>query len=118
VASPAIGRTVVAVGHGTFGDHAAWTSFPLWHDSANELDDWQPPTSSTLPFATDRISYYWIWNATGGVVDDAATILPQLVRAVRDWREATRTAATQADVVTNSFGGFVARPGAQAPPHP
>ncbi len=118
VASLTIVRPLVVFVHGTFVDNDAWTSFPLWHDSANELDDRQPSSSSTLPFAADRISYYWIWNATGGVVEDAATILPQLVRAVRDWREATGTAATQADVVTHSFGGFVARQVAQTQPDP
>ena len=118
VASLTIVRPLVVFVHGTFSDNDAWTSFPLWRDSANELDDWQPPSSSTLPFAADRISYEWIWNATGGVVEDAATILPQLVRALRDWREATGTAATQADVVTHSFGGFVARQVVQTQPDP
>ena len=116
IASLTIVRPLVVFVHGTFVDNDAWTSFPLWLESANELDDWQPSSSSTLPFATDRISFNWIWNATGGVVDDAATILPQLVRAVRDWREATGTAATQADVVTHSFGGFVARQVVQTQP--
>jgi hypothetical protein len=118
VASLTIVRPLVVFVHGTFADNDAWTDFPLWHNSANELDDWRPPSSSTLPFAADRISYSWIWNATGGVVDNAATILPQLVRALGDWREATGTAATQADVVTHSFGGFVARQVVQTQPDP
>jgi hypothetical protein len=118
VASLTIVRPLVVFVHGTFVDNDAWIDFPLWHNSANELDDWRPPSSSTLPFATDRISYSWIWNATGGVADNAATILPQLVRALGDWREATGTAATQADVVTHSFGGFVARQVVQTQPDP
>src|SRR5205814_6428701 len=97
VASLTVVRPLVVFVHGTLADNDTWIDFPLWRDSANELEDWQS-SSSTLPFATDRISFNWIWNATGGVADNAATVLPQLVRAVRDWREATATAATQADV--------------------
>jgi hypothetical protein len=118
VASLTIVRPLVVFVHGTSGDNDAWIAFPLWRNSANELDDRQRPSSSTLPFSTDRISFNWIWNANGGVVENAATILPQLVRAVRDWREATGTAATQADVITHSFGGFVARQVVQTQPDP
>ncbi len=109
VASLTIVRPLVVFIHGTFADNDSWIGFPLWRDSANELDNWRPPSPGALPFAADRISFNWIWNATGGVVDNAETVLSQLVRAMRDWREATSTAATQADVVTHSFGGFIAR---------
>jgi len=118
VVSLTIVRPLVVFIHGTLADNDTWLNFPLWRDSANELENWQPPSSRTLPFATDRISFNWIWNATGGVVDNAATVLPQLVRAVRDWREATAIAATQADVVTHSFGGFIARQVVQTQPDP
>jgi hypothetical protein len=111
-------RPLVVFVHGTLSDNDAWINFPLWQNSANELTGWQPPSASTLPFATDRISFNWIWNATGRVVDNAATILPQLVRAIRDWREATGTAGTRADVITHSFGGFIARQVVQTQPDP
>jgi pimeloyl-ACP methyl ester carboxylesterase len=115
VATLTIVRPLVVFLHGTFADNDTWASFPLWQNSANEMSNFQP-SASTLPFAADRISFNWIWNATGGVVDNAQTILPQLVRAVRDWREATGAAATQADVVTHSFGGFIAREVVQTQP--
>ena len=99
-------RPLIVFIHGTGDDNDAWAQFPLWQNSANELGDFQP---GTLPFQATRISFYWIWNSTGGVQENAETILPQLVTALRDWREATATAATQADVVTHSFGGFIAR---------
>ena len=117
VATLTIVRPLVVFLHGTFADNDTWASFPLWQNSANEMSNFQP-SLSTLPFAADRISFNWIWNATGGVVDNAQTILAQLVRAVRDWREATGTAGTQADVVTHSFGGFVARQVVQTPTPP
>jgi len=117
VATLTIVRPLVVFVHGTFADNDTWVSFPLWHDSANEMSNFQP-SASMLPFAADRISFNWIWNSTGGVVDNAQTILPQLVRAVHDWRQATGTAATQADVVTHSFGGFIARQVVQTQPDP
>jgi len=117
VATLTIVRPLVVFVHGTSADNDTWASFPLWQNSANEMSNFQP-SASTLPFAADRISFNWIWNGTSGVVDNAQTILPQLVRAVRDWREATGTAATQADVVTHSFGGFIARQVVQTQPDP
>jgi pimeloyl-ACP methyl ester carboxylesterase len=111
-------RPLVVFVHGTFADNDTWASFPLWHDSANELEDFRPPSPGTLPFAADRISFNWIWNGTGGVVENAQTVLSQLVSAVRDWGKATHTAATQADVITHSFGGFVARQVVQTQPDP
>ena len=110
-------RPLVVFVHGTFANNDAWVQFPLWQNSANELQNFQP-LPGTLPFAADRISFNWIWNATGGVVENAETILAQLVASVRYWREATGAAATQADVVTHSFGGFVARQTAQTQPDP
>ena len=110
-------RPLVVFVHGTFANNDAWAQFPLWQNSANELQNFQP-LPGTLPFAADRISFNWIWNATGGVVENAETILAQLVASVRYWREATGVAATQADVVTHSFGGFVARQTAQTQPDP
>ena len=117
VATLTIVRPLVVFLHGTFADNDTWASFPLWQNSANEMSNFQP-SATTLPFAADRISFNWIWNGTGGVVENAQTILPQLVRAVRDWREATGAAATQADVVTHSFGGFIARQVVQTQPDP
>ena len=108
-------RPLVVFIHGTSADNDAWLQFPLWRDSANEVHGF---TGGSLPFHATRISFNWIWNATGGVLDNAATILPQLVTALRDWREATGTAATQADVVTHSFGGFIARQVVQTQPDP
>ena len=108
-------RPLVIFIHGTGSDNDAWAQFPLWEDSANELNDFQP---GTLPFQATRISFHWIWNSTGGVQENADTILPQLVSALRYWREATDTAATQAEVVTHSFGGFIARQVAQTQPDP
>jgi hypothetical protein len=99
-------RPLVVFIHGTGADNDAWLRFPLWKDSANEVHGF---AHGTLPFHATRISFNWIWNATGSAHDNAVTILPQLITALRDWREATGTAATQADVVTHSFGGFVAR---------
>lgn len=110
-------RPLVIFVHGTFANNDAWLHFPLWRDSANELQNFQP-LPGALPFAADRISYNWIWNATGGVVENAETILAQLVASVLYWREATGAAATQADVVTHSFGGFIARQTAQTQPDP
>lgn len=111
-------RPLVVFVHGTFADNDTWAGFPVWQDSANELNGFQPPSSGTLPFAAGRISFHWIWNSTGGVVENAQTVLPQLVRAVGDWRTATGAAGTQADVVTHSFGGFVARQVVQTQPDP
>jgi pimeloyl-ACP methyl ester carboxylesterase len=108
-------RPLVAFVHGTNADNDAWLRFPLWRDSANEVNGFAP---GLLPFHATRISFNWIWNASGGVQENAATILPQLVTALRNWREATGTAATQADVVTHSFGGFIARQVAQTQPDP
>lgn len=113
----AIVRPLVVFVHGTGSDNDAWLRFPLWRDSANELQGYVPRAGS-LPFAADRISYRWIWNATGGVADNAESILSQLVSAIRAWREATGAAGTQADVVTHSLGGFVARQVAQTQPDP
>lgn len=106
-------RPLVVFLHGTSADNDAWAPFPLWRDSANEVHGF---TGGTLPFQATRISFSWIWNATGGVEENAGTILPQLVTALRDWREATGTAATQADVITHSFGGFIARQVVQTQP--
>jgi hypothetical protein len=86
-------RPLVVFIHGTNADNDAWRQFPLWRDSANELHGFGP---GALPFSATRISFNWIWNASGGVRENAATILPQLVAALRDWREATGTVATQA----------------------
>jgi len=108
-------RPLIVFIHGTGADNDAWLPFPLWRDSANEVHGFAP---GTLPFDATRVSFNWIWNATGGVDDNAATILPQLVAALRDWREATGSAATQADVVTHSFGGFIARQVVQTQPDP
>jgi hypothetical protein len=108
-------RPLVVFVHGTFADNDTWASFPLWLSSANEVNGFQPPLGG-LPFAADRISFNWIWNATGGVHDNAQTILAQLVRAIRAWRTATHTAGTQAEVITHSFGGFVARQVVQTQP--
>jgi hypothetical protein len=110
-------RPLVVLIHGTNADNDAWLPFPLWRDSANEVHGFAP---GALPFQATRISFSWIWNAMGGVHDSAAIILPQLVTAIRDWREATGTAATQADVITHSFGGVVARQVVQTQPdsHP
>jgi pimeloyl-ACP methyl ester carboxylesterase len=108
-------RPLVAFIHGTGANNDAWLRFPLWQGSANEVNGL---TTGSLPFHATRISFNWIWNASGGVRDNAATILPQLVRAIHDWREATGTAATQADVVTHSFGGFIARQVVQTQPDP
>jgi pimeloyl-ACP methyl ester carboxylesterase len=108
-------RPLVVFIHGTSADNDAWLPFPLWRDSANEVHGF---TAGTLPFHATRISFHWIWNATGGVRENAASILAQLVVALRDWSEATGTAATQADVVTHSFGGFIARQVIQTQPDP
>ena len=109
-------RPLVVFVHGTFADNDAWADFPLWRDSANEVSDFPSTLPLAGPFSADRISFSWISNATGNVLDNAETILPQLVRAIRDWGQATGTAATQADVVTHSFGGFIARQVAQTQP--
>jgi pimeloyl-ACP methyl ester carboxylesterase len=111
-------RPLVVFVHGTFADNDTWIHFPLWRDSANEMSDFQPTLPGGPPFSADRISFDWIWNSTGHVVENAETILAQLVRAIRDWGLATGTAATQADVITHSFGGFVARQAAQTQPDP
>src|SRR5262249_51637468 len=64
--------------------------------------------------------YHWIWGALGGAVENGRTILEQLNGHLDFWRRETQTAGTQADVVTHSFGGFVAREAAQtqADPNP
>jgi pimeloyl-ACP methyl ester carboxylesterase len=111
-------RPLVVFVHGTFANNDTWASLPLWQHSANELNGFQAPQTGALPFAADRVSFNWIWNATGGVQENAQTVLAQLVRAIRAWREATRTAGTQADVITHSFGGFVARQVVQTQPDP
>src|SRR5262249_20036970 len=67
-------RPLVVFLHGTSADNDAWAPFPLWRDSANEVHGF---TGGTLPFQATRISFSWIWNATGGVEENAGTILPQ-----------------------------------------
>jgi pimeloyl-ACP methyl ester carboxylesterase len=106
-------RPLVVFVHGTTADNDTWLQFPLWRDSSNEVHGF---AAGTLPFDATRISFHWIWNSTGGAAENAATILAQLATAIRDWREATGAAATQADVVTHSFGGFVARQVVQTQP--
>ena len=53
-------------------------------------------------------------------MENGRTILEQLNGHMEYWRTTTLTAGTQADVVTHSFGGFVAREAAQlqADPNP
>ena len=108
-------RPLVVFIHGTAADNDTWLPFALWRNSGNEVHGF---TGGTLPFQATRISFNWIWNATGGVRDNAVSILTQLTVALRDWREATGAAATQADVVTHSFGGVVARQMIQTQPDP
>lgn len=105
--------------HGTSDDVSGWDSFPLWANSANELKNFQYQPGG-LPFQADRLSYHWIWGALGGAVENGRTILEQLNGHIQYWRTSTQSAGTQADVVTHSFGGFVAREAAQtqADPNP
>lgn len=96
--------------HGTAGDTSNWDEFPLWRDSSNEVVGF---VRGTTPFFAERISFQWIALASGHLIDNAATILPQIGRAVETWRDAIHIAATQADIVTHSFGGIIVRQVAQ-----
>ncbi len=108
-------RPLVIFLHGTGGDTSNWDHFALWRDSANELADYQ---DGVLPFYADRISFQWISLAGGHLTDNAATILPQIGRTLERWKTRIDTAATQADVVTHSYGGPTARQVAQTQPDP
>jgi len=108
-------RPLVIFVHGTAGDTSNWNNFPLWRDSANEINGF---TGGVLPFYADRISFQWIALSAGPLTDNAATILPQIGRALEGWQSALNVAATQADVVTHSYGGAVARQVAQTQPDP
>jgi len=106
-------RPLVIFLHGTAGDTSNWDAFPLWRDSANELRDFR---SGALPFYTDRVSFQWISLAGGHLTDNGATVLAQIGRTVESWKTALDIAATQADVVTHSYGGPSARQVAQTQP--
>lgn len=106
-------RPLVILLHGTAGDTSNWDSFPLWRDSANELHNFQ---GGVLPFYTDRVSYQWISLAAGHLTDNGATVLAQIGRAVESWKTSLNIAATQADMVTHSYGGPSARQAVQTQP--
>jgi pimeloyl-ACP methyl ester carboxylesterase len=106
-------RPLVIFLHGTAGDTSNWDNFTLWRDSAHELNDF---AGGSLPFYSERISFQWISLAGGQVTDNAATILPQIVRGLERWKTRVETAATQVDVITHSYGGFIARQVAQTQP--
>jgi pimeloyl-ACP methyl ester carboxylesterase len=108
-------RPLVIFLHGTAGDTSNWDQFALWRDSANDLNDF---AGGVLPFYADRISFQWISLASGHLTDNAATILPQIGRALESWKLRLNIAATQADVVTHSYGGPTARQVAQTQPDP
>ena len=106
-------RPLVIFLHGTGGDTSNWDPFPLWRDSANELNGFR---GGMLPFYADRVSFQWISLAAGHLTDNGATVLAQLGRAIESWKTSLNAAATQADVVTHSYGGPVARQAAQTQP--
>lgn len=108
-------RPLVIFLHGTGGDTSNWDHFPLWRDSANELTDFG---GGSLPFYTDRVSFQWISLSAGHLADNGATLVPQLGRSVDRWKTRLGIAATQADVVTHSYGGPSARQAAQTQPDP
>lgn len=108
-------RPLVIFVHGTAGDTSNWDHFDLWRDSINELSGFQ---DARLPFFADRVSYQWIALSSGHLTDNAATILPQIGRALESWKTRFDIAATQADIVTHSYGGPVARQVAQTQPDP
>ncbi|MGH7789101.1 MAG: hypothetical protein ACRERC_19680 [Candidatus Binatia bacterium] len=111
----ALVRPLVVFLHGTGGDTSNWDPFGLWRDSANELSYF---SDGVLPFYADRISFQWIALSAGHLADNGATLVPQLGRAVDNWKGILNIAATQADVVTHSYGGPSARQAAQTQPDP
>jgi pimeloyl-ACP methyl ester carboxylesterase len=114
----AIVRPLVIFIHGTWGSAATWQNFPLWQNSANEMRNFQFDSAVTLPFAATRVSFDDFLDASGPVVETAQLVLPRIVAALKEWRQATGSAGTQADVITHSFGGFVTRMVAQTQPDP
>jgi len=110
-------RPLVIFIHGTFSSTDSWMDFPLYENSANELHGYQF-AEGNLPFQSARVSFRWLWNSTAGVQDNAMTILAQINLALADWRRQTSTAGTQADVITHSFGGLIARQVTQTQPDP
>jgi hypothetical protein len=105
-------RPLVVLVHGTLDDNSAWIDFDLWEGSANDINGFDA-SSATLPFDVDRISYQWIRLSAGPMAENGATIVPQLTRALQNWRQVSAAAGTQADVITHSFGGPVTRQATQ-----
>ncbi len=97
-----VARPLVLFMHGTWDKPAAWDNFPLYANSATALNDYQ---SGSEPFYADRLDFASLKHAAGPVLQNAGYVLPQVIDKLRRWREKIGVAATQADVVTHSYGG-------------
>lgn len=104
VQSITIVRPLVIFQHGTFDYPEGWKDFPLYRDSSNEKRGFGE--GAPLPFYASRTKF---WDpqlvSAGPMLLNAQRILEDLHRRLDEWRSVTDTAATQADVVTHSFGG-------------
>ncbi len=109
-------RPLVLLVHGTFSSPDTWWSFPLFRQSGNDLNRYQ--VAGGKPFNVGRLSFASVDGAAGGAVKTARELLPQFTRTIRQWARLREVAATQADVVTHSYGGVVTRVAAQLQSQP
>lgn len=116
-------RTPVLLVHGTWDGPSGWDSCPLWKGSANKENGFLPQDPD-YPFTVFRLDYEL--NNAGRLETNARLILPQIEYAIGQFRTCGafrdtgiyRVAATQADIVTHSYGGPIVRKAAQLQSYP
>jgi hypothetical protein len=116
-------RPPVLLVHGTWDRPSGWDDFPLWKGSANAQNGFSS-LDSDYPFTVFRLDYEA--NNAGRLETNARLILPQIEDAVGRFRTCGafqnvgihRVAATQADIVTHSYGGPIVRKASQIQSHP
>ncbi len=112
-------RPLVLLQHGTFSNPATWSgSFHLWMDGLQKPEvghayAYREGVQNPKPFYVARTSFVTVENSAGPVEENADVVLPQVIDYIRGWRESIGAAATQADVVTHSYGGMTMRVVAQ-----
>ena len=98
-------RPLLVFMHGTWDKPGTWDNFPLYAHSATAANDYQHGGAGIAPFYADRVEFASLKRAAGPVLQNATHVLPQVIDRLRRWREKIEIAATQADVVTHSYGG-------------